>query len=224
MRSEIYFKNIDEIGDLYLDYVFLEYEYEPIYFTCVDDFENIYLCLCSEIRGKQRWVISKSNRAILRKLIDQQLDMAEAMCLFGYVVIVDRDIHGNEQSFPIDSETIDELDLPKRGTMLRCDRESALDYVMGKDANVSFREQRIVLEVEYSKDISIKLRHTGNYKNQALKRMKAYVEYIQQAAYSLESEVMPVKNRVNQLPIYRTKTAGKDDCKTELDKNYLFAA
>lgn len=81
MRSEIYFKNIDEIGDLYLDYVFLEYECEPIYFTCVDDFENIYLCLCSEIRGKQRWVISKSNRAILRKLIDQQLDMAEAMCL-----------------------------------------------------------------------------------------------------------------------------------------------
>lgn len=141
--KEIYFENIKKVGDLYLDYIFLEYECEPIYFTCVDDFDHLYLCFCSEIRGKQHWIMSKSNTEILRKVLEHQLDMATALRCFENVVIIDRDIYGSEYSRQVKADMVDELDLPKAGTMLRCDMESALAYVSDKDLGMAYEEQEI---------------------------------------------------------------------------------
>ena len=58
-NDSAYFKNIFHIGDMYLDHVFFEFEYEPIIFTCTDSNNSLYLCLCSEIRYVQRWIITK---------------------------------------------------------------------------------------------------------------------------------------------------------------------
>ena len=55
--SELYFENVIEKGNLYLDHILYEFEDEPILFLCKDKDGNRYLCLCAEIRGERRLVL-----------------------------------------------------------------------------------------------------------------------------------------------------------------------
>lgn len=43
------------------------------------------------------------------------------------------DMRGNESSCVIKNEEIDRLDLPKKGTYLRCDKEKARNYFRNKE-------------------------------------------------------------------------------------------
>lgn len=65
--GDIYFSQVDGVGALYLRHVFVEFEGEPVLFLCSDTNENMYLCLCSEMRSEQRWLIAKSSAALLKK-------------------------------------------------------------------------------------------------------------------------------------------------------------
>ena len=69
--SDIYFDKVIQIGRLYLDYIFYEFESEPILFSCVDDEKKLYLCLCSEIRYGQKWIITECELSTLKALIDR---------------------------------------------------------------------------------------------------------------------------------------------------------
>ena len=61
MKHELYFEHVITIGNLYLEHIFLQFEMEPVFFTCVDEKDNLFICLCSDIRGGQKWVISESS-------------------------------------------------------------------------------------------------------------------------------------------------------------------
>ena len=66
--SNLYFNNVEKVGQLYLEYVFFEFESEPILFICHDQLNQTYLCLCSDIRHGQKWIITKCDTKILRAL------------------------------------------------------------------------------------------------------------------------------------------------------------
>lgn len=132
MINELYFENVAGIGNLYLEHIFLEFCYEPIFFTCVSDKGNLYLCLCSEIRGGQKWVVSKCNIDTLQALINGEMDMASALCMQEQLILITRDLRSTEQSSIIDTADADPLDLPKAGTLLECDTMSAMDYLTRK--------------------------------------------------------------------------------------------
>ena len=40
--SNLYFDNVVQVGQLYLEYVFFEFESEPILFTCHDQLNQTY--------------------------------------------------------------------------------------------------------------------------------------------------------------------------------------
>ena len=63
-----YFSDIPGVGCLDIDYIFFEAEC-PILFTCIDLEENLYLCICCDIRDEQRWIISPTTADKLIKLI-----------------------------------------------------------------------------------------------------------------------------------------------------------
>ncbi len=63
--NELFFENVSGVGNLYLDYVFDEFNGEPILFMCKNSVGGLYLCLCSEIRYEQRWVIIKCSTSLL---------------------------------------------------------------------------------------------------------------------------------------------------------------
>lgn len=62
-----YFKNVPDIGDLKIKEVFVENGY-PILFTCSSDNNDLFLCLCREIYGEQKWVISQVNDSLLHEM------------------------------------------------------------------------------------------------------------------------------------------------------------
>ena len=71
-----YFSNIPQMGDLILDYVFVEDGY-PILFVCKAD-ENYFLCICRTLRPEQKWVVSEILLDDLKKLIKGEIDIHDA--------------------------------------------------------------------------------------------------------------------------------------------------
>lgn len=59
-EPKAYFKNIPDIGSLFIDFIIFEYQY-PVFFICTDSNKEYYICLCCDIREEQRWIISKTD-------------------------------------------------------------------------------------------------------------------------------------------------------------------
>lgn len=146
--GELFFKDVDEIGNLYLDYIFYEFEYEPILFVCVDDNNKLYFCLCSNIRFGQRWIIMKADVLLLNKLIEEEIEIATAFLRAKNLIIYTMDLDGKEESMVANANKIDRLDLPREGTYLRCNKEEARLYLLGKEYKISSLIQKS--EYEFS--------------------------------------------------------------------------
>lgn len=131
--EKLYFENVSGIGNLYLDYSLFEFEAEPILFLCVNEAGKIYLCLCSDIRYEQRWVIVPCGISVLKQMINEKMDIATAFINSKEVVVITRDIQGKERSCVKNIDEIDRLDLPKEGTYIRGDKEKFLNYLWKKE-------------------------------------------------------------------------------------------
>lgn len=116
--GDAYFSQVDGVGPLYLRHVFVEFEGEPILFLCCDTDENVYLCLCSEMRSEQRWLISKSNEMILKKMTSGEIDIRTALEQSADIIIHVCTANGNESSQIAPISTVDTLDLPEPNTFL----------------------------------------------------------------------------------------------------------
>lgn len=137
--NNVYFENVIGIGDLYLDYIFYEFEYEPILFTCVDGKSNLYLCICSDIRCGQKWIITKCTITALKELIAEQMDIATVFLMNERFIVIKMDLEGRETSTVITRDQMDRLDLPKEGTCIRCDSSKARDYLWGKELKNAYQ-------------------------------------------------------------------------------------
>ena len=73
--NEIYFKNVLDIGNLYLEKVFNEFEGEYITFVCKDINDTKYFCICYEFRYALKWIICKIAPKILGKLLINKIDI-----------------------------------------------------------------------------------------------------------------------------------------------------
>ena len=132
--SNLYFDNVVQVGQLYLEYVFFEFESEPILFTCHDQLNQTYLCLCSDIRYGPKWIITKCNTKILRALITAEIDIVTAFLKQQKAIVVVMDMNGEEESYEINTKEINPLDLPKPGTFIRCNKAKAQNYLLQKEA------------------------------------------------------------------------------------------
>lgn len=144
--NNIYFDNVIQVGRLYLEHIFYEFESEPILFSCVDEGKNIYLCLCSEIRYGQRWIITKCSISTLKALIEEEIDIASAFLINPSVIAIDMDLQGHENSCIIENDKIDRLDLPKEGTYIRCDKEKAKDYLWNKEWEILYEQSKLIID------------------------------------------------------------------------------
>lgn len=123
--NDPYFDHVVQVGQLYLEDIFLEYESEPILFTCHDRLNQTYHCLCSDIRHGQKWIITKCNTKILKDLLTEEIDIVTAFLKQPKAIVIDMDMNGKEKSYEINIKEIDPLDLPKPGTFIRCNKKKA---------------------------------------------------------------------------------------------------
>jgi len=114
-NRDLYFREINEIGDLYLDFVFVEYE-EPILFTCIDNKSNLYLCLCSEIRGEGRWIITPTEVCVIKDMIQNNITIYDALkATTSYKYILEwKNGYEKEISKKIEFELIKYLNFQKK--------------------------------------------------------------------------------------------------------------
>ena len=118
------FKDLMDVGNLYLDRILFQHDV-PVLFTCKDQRGGLYLCLCSEIRGRQKWIISRIYASDLRRLIIDKISIYDALkSTAGDKYIVEKQIGSKDQnSKRMAFSSINRLDLPEKDLMLDLDIE-----------------------------------------------------------------------------------------------------
>lgn len=127
-----YFRNIPQLGNLTLDYIFVEDGY-PILFTCRNG-KKIYLCICRTVSPEQKWVISETSVEILGKMANREIPICEvfkSLCGRSCIARWSKDVPVEQyEVFP--TSDLQWLDLPGENCYLcEDDAEDAVDYVEG---------------------------------------------------------------------------------------------
>lgn len=141
--NDVFFRNIAKIGDLCLDHIFFEFESEPILFTCTDNANKTYLCVCSEMRHFQKWVLSECSLLNLAAMIDERIDITTTFLKANELITIISDIHGHETSQVIKSNQIDPLDLPQSGTFLKYNKDNSRRYLSSKLQSRAFQKLKV---------------------------------------------------------------------------------
>ena len=74
---QLFFKNIDGIGNMYLEKTFLKFEEENVLFICRDEMGNRYLCVCYEMRYALKWVLCRVSDEMIDQMLKKQTTVRE---------------------------------------------------------------------------------------------------------------------------------------------------
>lgn len=125
---EPYFKDIPIIGNLSVDFVFIENGY-PVLFTCKNK-DSLYLCLCRTVIDEQKWILSEIDLTILEQLINNTMSVYSAFkAKMGHACIAKwRKDNPKEEYLVIHSDLIEDTDLPDKDLFLDGEDEFS-DYL-----------------------------------------------------------------------------------------------
>lgn len=133
-----YFENIPKMGNLIMDYMFLENGY-PVLFTCKNQVnDNLYLCVCRTVIEKQKWVISEISIDTLEKLINDEITVHDAFKVDNKLSCIATwcKEKPKEEYNVIKSSILLDKDLPDSDAFLEDDDPDTLDYLeMVKNRN-----------------------------------------------------------------------------------------
>lgn len=133
------FLRISDSTTLYIDYIFNQFDGIPILFTCLDDNERLYLCLCTEFRDGEYWTISKVNTDVLQDLFYSKIDVRSALLSCKKVALAKRNSENNLSVHFANNYELKDVDLPQKCVTLECDdRASAEEYLNRIVANEFF--------------------------------------------------------------------------------------
>ncbi len=109
-----------EINSKKLVYLFslMQYEGIPIVFVCKDE-NSLYICLCTEIRKIQTWIVGPVSLENIETLISQQIDLYHVFKDIEYPLYqIESKRYRVFTSKTVHFKAINELDLPVAGEML----------------------------------------------------------------------------------------------------------
>lgn len=128
--NNIYFNNVIGIGNLKIDNIIFDYEY-PVLFTCLDNSNKLYLCVCCEIREEQRWIVTKVDENILIKLLSDEITIWDAFNnRYDDNYIIRYFGEGKEEkSEKVKFKDIDKEDLPTKGEYIEAEEGEFEEYI-----------------------------------------------------------------------------------------------
>lgn len=123
--KELYFEKLENIGDLYLERVFNEFEGENIIFICSDINLNKYFCVCYEMRYKLEWAICKIDTASVCCLLKNKIDLHTIFekSVEGIIQVVFENDKTTLHSYSY--EQFDKSLLPDKGVYLKPDEDQS---------------------------------------------------------------------------------------------------
>lgn len=126
-----YFKNIPKMGNLVMDYIFLENGY-PVLFTCKSDMNSkLYLCVCRTVIGKQKWTISEISVKTLDDMINNRITIHDAFKTdkkYSCISIWSKDSLAEDYTVIKSSELLD-FNLPDNDVYLDDDGQDTVGYL-----------------------------------------------------------------------------------------------
>lgn len=118
---EPYFKNIGNIGNLHLDYIFAEYDC-PILFTCYDDDKNLYLCDCVSMTNIQKWLVARIDTDQLYKFINNKISIRNMFVTKDSVYVLTWHYGDKFENYnEVKGSSLTEDELPPAETFLEAD-------------------------------------------------------------------------------------------------------
>lgn len=155
MDNIVFFNNIPHLGNLFLDYVFNEFNMEPILFTVRDSEYNLYICLCYEMRDSLEWIISKISNEDLANLINKKKSIKEVFLSDDNMKKIIKISDIEYKVTPFDFSKDDEL-LPENKVVLRCNFELAKEYLENtlNRIKIEFSFEQPLVSPEYDNNMS----------------------------------------------------------------------
>lgn len=127
-----YFPNIPQLGNLILDYIFVE-DGHPLLFVCKNN-SKLYLCICRTTTPEQKWIMSEVNIGILLEMTKRKITIADAFRRANKISCIAKwsKANPNEQYNVFPTSELQDSDLPNSNLYLsEDDAEDAMDYVEG---------------------------------------------------------------------------------------------
>jgi len=147
MSKEIYFKDVAVIGDLFLEEVFNIFENENLVFTCVDNKEQRYLCVCYEMRQTLEWIICSIDEDILIKVIRNKNDILHAYQVAKKLIQIKFDGE-HETSMVVNYDTFDHKLFPDPGVFLKLDLDKTIQYLIRFNYYENLPETKLNIDVK----------------------------------------------------------------------------
>lgn len=108
---EKYFENVENVGDLYLEKTFVQFEDENILFVCRTKSGERYLGVCYEVRLALKWILCKISNGELVQILQRNITIRE--CFERKEVLLHIIYTGNsEQSQWLNQKSVDRRILP----------------------------------------------------------------------------------------------------------------
>lgn len=184
-NAEIYFKDIDQIGNLYIVECLLEFEFEDIIFICEDNNKKQYVCLCYEFRYRRQWILCETTVELINKLKENKVDIYSVFENSTAQLVQLKSIGDNKETVNfISFDNFDKALLPKKGVFLspnasdenneiyldtytNIKRESIdnNEYLIKIDSNIGMSKEKVcVIDFKLKLDTSHLICESNNYK------------------------------------------------------------
>lgn len=146
--SNVFFNNVPNVGDLFINKVLLEYELEPVIFVCKDSYNNFFLCICDDfIDTKRSWIAVKISVEDLLDIINNKITLLSAFKKSEDKTII-IDYYPNKKTYNycmVNFSDIDEAELPCEDQYLD-EKETFIDYI-------DYLKSHIILyDIQYDSD------------------------------------------------------------------------
>lgn len=129
--NNVYFNNVPDVGDLFIDKVLLEYELEPVIFVCKDRYNNFFLCICDDFIDTDRsWIAIKTPVEDLLGVINDKITLLSAFKKSKNKTII-IDYCPDKKTYDyrmMNFSDIDETELPYEDQYLD-EKENFYDYI-----------------------------------------------------------------------------------------------
>jgi hypothetical protein len=123
-----YFKAVPLIGDLDLEYIFLEDLY-PVFFTCINSAKKLFICLCCDVIEEQRWIVSPVKQFDILRMLKNRLTLYDLFkCEEGKRYIITW-IKGIESTKIVEFIDIPNYDLPNVNEFFDADEDEYKEYM-----------------------------------------------------------------------------------------------
>lgn len=202
--NKIYFKNVPNIGSLYLEKILFSFENTPIIFVCNDNDRQRFLCICDDIIDEESWIITCISDTTLLKILN---DESTILSVFENkeVIIANKSSFDAEIQYDIENyNNIDSEELPSNDQYLEMKADLS-DYINTVNNRI-FHESKSFLfystdNTQYSLDFKYSLTtmadHSSNANDEYFKkRLEVYYQYYLQLKY--EKEESNDSNELNE--------------------------